>query len=90
MNCFQNCNINIQNNEIEFHGLKEEVANAKITLSNLITEKNRTWSEQVRLSKDIQWKFEIKTNFWKEFSFDINSLIESAYLKKRPNVNIKF
>lgn len=76
------------NNEIEFHGLKDEVANAKIKFSNLITEKNRTWSEQVRLSKDIQWKFEIKANIWNEFSFDSNSSIESAYLKKRPNVNI--
>ena len=86
----------MQNNSIKFHGLEKEIMKAKLEINNLITEKNKNWLKKreedmqaVYLSKNIQWKYEISTGKWAEFSIETNSQIEVAYSQKAPKVRNK-
>lgn len=88
MSGFKNTEIEIQNKKIKFKGFKDEIVEAKINLLKLVGDKNKLLSEQVTLAKDIQWKYEISTGKWNDFSLESNHLIESAHLKKSYNVSL--
>ncbi len=60
-------------------------------MTNLIAEKVKKhfskMENQIRLYKDIQWEYQLESDKWKPFSLFVNSLIETAYLKKELTVN---
>lgn len=87
---FSNVEITVINNQINLYGPKDEILNAKLKITSLIAEKIKSHfsktEENIRLSKNIEWKFEFQTDKWKSFSLYINSQIESAFNKKEKFV----
>ncbi|CAF0802138.1 unnamed protein product [Brachionus calyciflorus] len=82
-----------ENKSLTLVGLKSEVLSAKVELSQIINKlvanQYSKMVEQVKISKDIQWQFEIQANSWRNFSVFLNSLIESSHLKKESKVTFE-
>ena len=83
---FTNCDISYSNKKINFFGLKEEIADAKVMILKAQVNHYTSLETQLRLSKNVQWRYELKPSEWVDFSLYINSVIESDFSQKKSNV----
>ena len=82
----------VKDNTIEFYGLKEEIQDAKFKITIFFNKKIKNdfqeYQKQVEVAKNIQWKYELAKNDWKDFSYFLNSFIESSHSAQKPYVKI--
>ena len=87
---YRNCEVNFQNGNLTIFGFKEEVLKAKNDVNSFLVDKmlkkNSEIEEKMNVCKDVQWLFEIKKDDWKSFPLYVNSIIETAFLKKLSHV----
>ena len=80
----------IKGNSINFYGIKEEIQNAKLKITSLTNRKIKdhltNFEKQVEVAKNIQWKYESLRDGWKDFSYSLNSLIESSHAAHKSHV----
>ena len=86
---YRDCEINVENKIMSFHGYKDEVANAKTEAALILTDKmhlkTEEYEEQMHLCKDIQWMYE-EDREWKPFPLYQNAIIERSHTKKTSTV----
>ncbi|XP_072025000.1 protein mono-ADP-ribosyltransferase PARP14-like [Amphiura filiformis] len=76
---------------IVLEGAKVPVMSTKADIHTLFAkiqgeEKRKT--EDLLLSKEVQWRYKTETGIYDDYDQDINSLIERAYREKKPHVDL--
>jgi hypothetical protein len=85
---YKDCQITYVNRSIELYGTIQSVLEAKARVLEYVNKLDNTnfsrMQEDMRISKDIQWQYEIGSGVWKNFPVYLNSLIESKHAEGNP------
>lgn len=83
--------LNAKNKSIELFGTTNSVLEAKSRAHEQITKLNSARiariQENLRISKNIQWQYQVGSGAWKSFSVYLNSFIETQYGFAKPMVS---
>lgn len=87
---YKDCQITYVKRSIELYGTIQSVLEAKARVLEYVNKLDNTnfsrMQEDMRISKDIQWQYEIGSGVWKNFPVYLNSLIESKHAEGNPTV----